>query len=223
MRKYLKILGLVSFLMLVGLGVGCNILGFLASESYNEQKIPAEFMLSERSEDKVLIFVEKSMTLANESDLEDELVDAIGIMLVSRARVKDENLILHGVDWEMSSVQEDFSQLSIAQIGAGGGAELVLYVRIDDYKLYEVGDLGYYDGSIVTRSGLYHVSSGKRLWPQGQQERLVRAGFKFETRGRDEGHDRLISAVSHCITRNFYDCLRRKYKSSDEQEYIGDF
>ena len=219
MTKYIRNLIAAFFLIFAGLSVGCNVVGLVMSESYHEKQVPAEFNLKKQSGAKALIFVEKPIAVTGEYDLEAKIGSAIEALLAAKARLKRENLIVYGMDWEMDAGGGSFSQLSVPEIGKASGAEMVLYVRIEDYKLYEMGGFGYYGGLLVTRSVLYVVASGGRLWPKGESERVVRVGFKLETDGRDRAYDRLISGVSHCITRSFYNCPRGKYKSNDEQDY----
>ena len=218
MTKCIGNLITVLFLIFLGLIVGCNVTGLVMSESYHEKRIPAEFDLKKQA-GKVLIFVEKPIAVTGEYDIETKIGSAIEALLVAKARLKKENLVIYGMDWKMGAEGGSFSQLSVPEIGKASGAEMVLYVRIEDYKLYEMGGFGYYGGLLVTRSVLYDVTSGVRLWPKGESERVVRVGFKLETDGRDRAYDRLISGVSHCITRSFYNCPRGKYKSNDEQDY----
>ena len=219
MTKCIRNLIAALFLIFVGLSVGCNVTGLVMSESYHEKRVPAEFDLKKQTGAKVLIFVEKPIAVTGEYDLEAKIGSAIEALLVAKARLKKENLVIYGMDWNMDAEGGSFSQFSAPEIGKASGADMVLYVRIEDYKLYEMGGFGYYGGLLVTRSVLYDVVSGGRLWPKGENERIVRVGFKLETDGRDRAYNRLISGVSHCITRSFYNCPRGKYKSNDEQDY----
>ena len=113
---------------------------------------------------------------------------------------------------------DKFKELSPVQIGKELSAGLVLYVRIENYGLYQMSDRGYYNGSMTIRSMLYDVESGKQVWPADDAGKLVRTQVELETGGRKPTSDRLVRATGYCIVRNFYDCIRNQYRIKDEVE-----
>jgi len=210
-------LGLV-FVVIAGVLCGaCNIVGIIGSKSYHEQKIPAELMLKEHAKGSVLVFVEEARGTSGGLDLRSGLTETVSTFLVKKARINSKYLVSQNKLLQLRSERDDFSRLSPVEVGAAGGAGVVLYVLIEDYKLYRMAGQGYYEGSLITRSILFDVASGRVLWPRLGDGRVVRAKVELETAGRAAALNRLIYATAHCITRSFYNCSRSNFKTRDEQ------
>ena len=209
----------------------CNLVGIVGSKSYYEQRIPAELMLTDYVEGGVLIFVDETGAGRSEHGLRPGLAEMVGAYLVEKARINSEYLVSHdklsGLRGEQQGhrspdksgfrVAQDFSSLSPVQLGGATGAAVVLYILITDYDLYAMGEQEYYGGSLVTRSILFDVVSGRVLWPRDSAGRVVEVGVEIETGGRGATLDRLIEATAHCITRSFYDCRRPQFRAADEK------
>lgn len=211
----------VAFFAVVGcvLCGACNLIGIMGSKSYYEQKVPAEFLLKDVAEGGVLIFVDETGAGRAEFELRPGLTEAVGAFLVKKARIKNEYLVSHDSLSQLHGEREDFSSLSPAQLGGAAGAAVVLYVLITDYELYAMGEQEYYGGSLVTRSILFDVASGRALWPREGAGRVVKTRVELETGGRAATLNRLIMATAHCITRSFYDCPRPAFRTADEERY----
>jgi len=226
----------------------CNLIGIVGSKSYYEQKVPAEFLLKDVAEGGVLIFVDETGAGRAELELRPGLTEAVGAFLVKKARIKNEYLVSHDSLSQLRGEREGhrspggvparrdfaslkisqgsrfrvaqvFSSLSPVQLGGAAGAAVVLYVLITDYGLYAMGEQEYYGGSLVTRSILFDVASGRALWPREGAGRVVKTRVELETGGRAATLNRLIMATAHCITRSFYDCRRPEFRTADEQRY----
>ncbi len=209
---------------LIGLSVlcgSCNMIGIMGSKSYYEQKIPAELKLKDYARGGVLVFVDETGPGRGEHTLRPQLTDVVGTYLVKKARIKSENLLSSNRLWRLRGEREDFSLLSPVELGRTTGAAVVLYILITDYELYAMDEQGYYGGSLVTRSMLFDVSSGRALWPTEKAGRVVEVGVEIETGGREATLDRLITATAQCITRSFYDCPRPQFRSADEKRDYG--
>jgi hypothetical protein len=189
----------------------------MGSKSYHEQKIPAELMLKEHAEGGVLVFVEEARGMSGELDLRSGLSETVSTFLVKKARINSDYLVGQSKLLQLRSDKDDFSRLSPVEVGAAAGAGVVLYVLIEDYKLYRIAARDYYEGSLITRSILFDAASGRVLWPRLGDGRVVRVKVELETAGRAAALDRLINATAHCITRSFYDCPRPKFRTRDEQ------
>jgi len=214
--------GLVFFL--IGLGVlcgSCNLIGIMGSKSYYEQKIPAELKLSDYSAGGVLVLLDETGAGRAERGLRPGLAEMVGVYLVKKAQVESEYLVSHDRLSRLRGELADFSSLSPVELGRTAGAAVVLYILITDYELYAMDERGYYGGSLVTRSMLFDVSSGRALWPAEKGGRVVEVGVEIETGGREATLDRLITAAAQCITRSFYDCRRPQFRSADEKRDYG--
>ncbi len=194
----------------------CNLIGIMGSKSYYEQKVPAEFMLKDVAEGGVLIFVDEAGGGREELELRPVLSEMVGAFLVKKARIKSKNLVSGDRLSQLRDGREDFSSLSPVQLGRAAGAAVVLYVLVEDYELYAMGEQGYHSGSLVARSILFDVASGRVLWPSRGGGRVVKAKVEIETGGRAATLNRLIAATAHVITRSLYDCRRPAYRTADE-------
>jgi hypothetical protein len=190
--------------------------GVIGSKSYSEQKVPAEFMLKDVAEGGVLIFVDETGGGREELRLRPGLNKVVGAFLVKKARIKSENFVSGDRLSQLRDQREDYSSLSPVQLGRAAGAAVVLYILIEDYELYAMDEQVYHSGSLVTRSILFDVESGRILWPRGRDGRVVKVKVEIETGGREATLNRLIMATAHCITRNLYDCPKTKYRTADE-------
>jgi hypothetical protein len=199
----------------------CNLIGIMGSKSYYEQRIPAELMLKDYADGGVLVFVDEAGAGRAEHGLRPGLAEMVGAYLVEKARMESENLVSNDRLSRLRGEREDFSSFSPVQLGGATGAAVVLYILITDYELYAMDEREYYGGSLVTRSILFDVASGRALWPRESAGRVVKTGVELETAGRAATLDRLITATAHCITRNFYDCRRPQFRAADEQRDYG--
>ncbi len=196
----------------------CNMIGVIGSKSYYEQKVPAEFMLKDVAEGGVLIFVDEAGAGRGELELRPGLSEVIGAFLVKKARIKSKNLVSHDRLSQLRDQREDFSSLSPVQLGRAAGAAVVLYILVEYYELYAMSEQMYHSGSLVARSILFDVASGRALWPRHGDGRVVKARVEIETGGRAATLNRLIATTAHCITRNLYDCRRPEYRTADEDD-----
>jgi hypothetical protein len=208
-------IGLLSAVALVVWSGGCNVIGFIASPTAYEKKVPAEYELH-RTESRILVFVDQARSSSVGFHVRGALDAAVIGYLADKVRV-DKNNIIAPVGYTSSRVQA-YAGLSPAQIGQKAGADLVLYIRIDKYELEQMDRRGYFNGSMVTRSVLVDVDSAKVLWPASQEARLNRIKVELETGGREAALNRLMSGSAHCITRYFYNCPGPRFRWGDEQK-----
>ena len=199
---------------------GCNVMGFIASPSYSEQSIPAEYKLRSTQKKKLLVFVDRAKSSNVSFSVAPALSEMVEVFLQKKVRISSKNII-SSKGLSAFSRLADLEKLSPAEIGKKFGAGLVLYILIEDHNLYKTPSGGYYSGSLVTRSVLLDVDSDAVVWPVSGEGRVARTGFKLEISGREAAAERLNVAMAHCITRCFYNCSRRAYKISDEQTAYG--
>ncbi len=207
--------------VVVGLCGACNMIGIMGSKSYYEQMVPAELMLKDYAQGGVLIFVDEAGAGRAELGLRPGLAEAVGSFLVKKARIENKYLVPGDRLSQLRSRGADFAALSPVQLGGAAGAAVVVYILITDYELYAVGNEEYYGGSLVTRSMLFDVASGRVLWPKEGSGRVVDVYVEIETGGRGATLERLIAATAHCITRSFYDCPMPRFRSTDEKVDYG--
>ncbi len=199
----------------LALGSGCKAIGFFASPSYHEMKIPAEFDLKEHQAGGVMVLVEPSRGSYTGSALRTDLKTKIEHFLIKKARIKSKYIIAETTDPAALTQEAGSIPLGPREIAGREGAALVLYVRVEDYSLYGLEKQGYYSGSLAARSLLIDVDSGDIIWPKQPEGRITRAKVQVETKGRDAVHSRLTTAIAHGLSRYLYDCPKPNYKMND--------
>lgn len=199
---------------------GCGIVSVLGSETPSEKRIDAEFSLKEHKGQKVLVFVDHTRASNASYVFQSQLELALNSYMVKKVRVPMKSMISSVVLDALKDLKTDFDSLSPVKIGSYAGADLVLYVLIEDYSLYQIPSRNYYTGSVATRSLLFDVSSGEIVWPASDSGRVIRAKVEMETGGSEIVVNRLTTALGHSITRYFYDCPQNKFRTMDEVEQI---
>ena len=92
----------------------------------------------------------------------------------------------------------------------------MLYIWVQELNLYDIDGRGFFEGSLVSRSVLIDTATGEVVWPISKEPKLVRVKVNLETKGKQETVDRLTGATAHCICRDFYDCPKDQFRTSDE-------
>jgi hypothetical protein len=212
MRKLLLFCG-VGMLLCCG---GCaRAIAALATPTQWEIKVPAEYNLSDNKPEKLLVLVEQPAWATSEANMRVYLTQALEALLEEKIGIRAKAFVPYQELADVRNSRPDFAMLSPPQAGRTLGAQMVLYVVIDNFGLYGLSDAGYYKGRLDTRSGLYDVASQQMLWPQSDQLKISSVSFEAQ-KGLDEAGKRLAGATSRCIVRNFYDCPKKEYKVGDE-------
>ena len=211
-----------TLLSLAGCKLG-GLVSLLGTESYHEQKIPAEFDFSKQTDKKILVLVDQPAwaLLNSQADLRYYLTKAIRTNIMIQAELKPENLLSYDKLVKFRSSQSDFSSLSPIEIGKAMDANMVLLVLIEDYQLNEMSQSSYLMGNLNTRVILYDAQTGEKLWPQQEASRSVRVSFDVETKGVEVAVSRLTAANAFCTTRYFYDCPKAKFRIYEDRTREG--
>ena len=213
MRKLFMILGLA---VAVSCG-GCNVFGWLVSETAHEEKVKAQFKLADYGKEGVLVFVDSLKKINVGYGLEEKLEGAVENYLVKKVRLKKENILGGDELSKLRSSRPDFDRMSPVMVGEALGVGKVLYVRIENYNLYNIDGRDYYEGFLLTRSVLFDVGTGAVVWPDTRAGKVIRVKVDLETAGREIALARLATATAHCITRFFYNCPKDRFRISEEQ------
>lgn len=200
---------------------GCGIVSVLGDATPSEKKVPAEFPLKKYAKGNVLVFVDRTRTSNVTFGFHSELERALNAYMEKKVRVSKKYMIPSEILEQLKQQRSDFDRLSPVEIGSKLGASVVLYVLIEDYSLYQLRNRNYYTGSVMTRSIVFDVATGKVLWPGGDSGRVIRAKVEVETKGTGEVVNRLTNTVAHCITRYFYNCSQARFRTIDEVEQIN--
>lgn len=210
MKNAVKIFG---FCLVPFLG-GCTIIGFLLSPSSSEQKIRAQFPLSEHNEEVLYLVVRGTQASGVDVDVPHLLATAVVKDLRRNVTMKEENII-NELETDQHASFAYFSWSQVEENARRAGAKLLLYVEIIEYELVPVHQENYM-GQLTTRSALMDTSTGEVLWPMDKRGRIVKTAVEFEKNGRSETLWRLVTATSHCIVREFYNCPKPAYLVSEE-------
>jgi len=222
----LKMKKLVIFFILVSLffSSGCQyapIASLLGTPGYYEQKIPAEYDLSEQKDQKILILVDQPGSVNSRVNMRYYLTESIRKNLVERIKITEDNLVGYSELFAFRSKREDFSSLSPQEVGKALGANLVLFVVIEDYQITAQDEGGCYNGSLRGQAALFDAATEEKLWPKTGKSKMVSVGFEFEARGQDVANARLINSLAYCTTRYLYNCPKSKFSIPDDRSGIG--
>ncbi|MHC4364295.1 MAG: hypothetical protein ACYSU6_01945 [Planctomycetota bacterium] len=218
-----KLIVLITFIAVLSHG-GCKLgglVGIVGSPTQREKKIPAEFDLAARKDQKILILVNQPGWLDADVDLRRGLTEAISVIILEKVKIKPAYLIGYDELSEFRSNKANFSLFSAADVGAALDADMVLLVVPEAYQLTEMGGAGYYKGFLGVQTVLLDAASGEKLWPGLAERRTIRVGFEIEDRGREIAIKRLMAGCAHCIVRYFYNCPMLRFKISDDRSDIS--
>jgi len=218
-----SIVGLITFLIVFFFATGCKyapLVSLLGTESYYEEKIPAEFDLSKQIDKKILVLVDQPAWLGSEVNLRYYLTKALRQNIMIKTKLTPENLISYDKLVEFRSSEPNFSSMSPVEIGKAMDANMVLLVLIENYNLNEMAQSGYLMGDLDSRAILYDTQTGERLWPKEEASKSIRVGFECETGGFDKAISRLAIDSAFCTTRYFYDCPKARFRIADDKTRI---
>jgi len=197
---------------------GCNIVGVLGTETYGNQKVPAQLDFSDIAKaGPLLVLVEPSHGSRIPPDLPAKLRIMIVSGIVEKTRVKAKNIISPEKVEPLLAQMQVFSGNRPLELGKAASAATVLYILIEDYRLTAVPQSEYHKGSMSVRGVVFDVASSKPLWPIAPATGTAGSKVEFDTEDAEATQNRIMAAVSHCIVRNFYNCKRRHYKINDEE------
>ena len=97
----------------------------------------------------------------------------------------------------------------------------MLVVTVEDFSLIQLSAKNYYRGALSARAGLFDAWSGKKLWPESQESKLIKVGFEVEDKGKEAAIERLAFAGAYCTARYLYDCPENRFKISEDKSGIG--
>lgn len=195
---------------------GC-VIGLVGSPTKHEKKVPAEYGLDERKDEKILVLVHEPGWLGSRVNLRYYLTEAINENLQKKVRIKAEHLTGYNELSRFRSNNANFSLLSAVEIGAALNAGMVLLVAVEDYELNKIGDIDYYKGFLDAQTVLLDVATGEKLWPESVESKTVRVGFEMVQGSQESAAARLAADFAHCTVRYFYDCPKDKFKIPDDR------
>lgn len=171
------------------------------------------YNLTINQDKKILVWVESPRSAAADVDAAETLAEAIRDHLLTKAKIRPENIIL-GQEEETASV---YALQSPEAAAMQQGAGLALFVRIEDYELLPMNIRDFHSGRMLTRAVLLDASTGQTLWPQELENKMHDIVIELGQGDRTEILARLADGTAHCILRNLYPMMKLHYKNSDER------
>ncbi len=226
MKKYNcknSIVGLITFLAVLFFATGCKyapLASLLGTESYYEEKIPAEFDLSKHIDKKILVLVDQPAWLDSQVNLRYYLTKTLRQNIMIKTKLTPENLISYDKLVEFRSSEPNFSSMSAVEIGKAMDANMVLLVLIENYALDEIPQSNYLMGNLDSRAVLYDTQTGEKLWPIEEVSKIIQVGFEYETGGLEKAISRLAVTSAFCTTRYLYDCPKAQFRIADDKTRI---
>jgi hypothetical protein len=209
-----------SLFIILALGVlcgGCTLISVLSTETYGNQKVPAQLDFSDIAKaGPLLVLVEPSHGSRIPPDLPAKLRTMIVNGIVKKTRVKEKDIISPEKVEPLLARMRVFSGNRPLELAKAASAATVLYILIEDYRLTTVPQSEYHRGSLSVRGVVFDVASSRPLWPVAPETGTARSKVEFETEGAEATQARIMAAVSHVVVRNFYNCKRSHYKINDE-------
>jgi hypothetical protein len=193
----------------------------LGTESYHEEKVPAEYNLAKVPGKKILVLVNQPVWLDSQTNLRYYLTRAIRQNLIAETKIPQENLITYDKLSEFRSSRSDFSLLSPVEIGKALGVDLVLLILVENCQLQGMAETDYLSGELSTAASLFDVQTGEKVWPQSQGGKIVKVGFEIETKGAEVAVSRLTAASAFCTTRFLYDCPKARFGIAEDKTIAG--
>ncbi|MHC4156468.1 MAG: hypothetical protein ACYST6_16335 [Planctomycetota bacterium] len=199
---------------------GCGFVSIFGTPTRHEIKIPAEYDLAQRQDERILVLVNQPGWLQAQSNLKYHLTERLNENLTSKAAVLGERVVSYDSLWKFRSAHPGFSRLSAVEVGAALDAGLVLFVAIEAYEVEKAADTNYYKGLLGVRGALYDTVTKENLWPKQSNGKRLVVGFDIESHGQEVAVQRLSAAAAHCTVRYLYNCPKDEFAISDDKSHI---
>lgn len=155
-----------SLLAMLLLLSGCNAVAYVATVVGGGTKIPALYELKDRP---TLVFVDDPARKLTTSLLAGQIASGVGHELEDHEVLTKGHVVDPAVVNQMRADHSDFGGWAIDKIGRQAGAEQVIYVSVQDWKLTaEAGNI--YEPTSEVRVKVVDVASGMRLYPDPSAE-----------------------------------------------------
>lgn len=195
---------------------GCSLLGFLLSPASSEQKVAAQYPLYAQKDKSIYLAVRPSASSRADADIPEQLQKILAADFRRKVKIPAEQIFQ--MPPELQNPSHPFSWTQLEEDARRTQAAYLLYVEIAESELLPLGERDYYMGNLAVRAILLKTHTGEVVWPPENAARLIRTSVDFESRGRSEILQRLLTAVSHCIVRHLYPCVKTSFRVSEELE-----
>ncbi len=208
MKKLILVLLLLIF-------CGCGIVSNLGTPSPHEIKIEPEFDIVQYRPSRTVIIVNVPSWVHLKSDIRKQLTDSVRTNIAEKTKIEAERIVSF---WQLTTARRAAGlsgSICAVELAEAAGADLIIAADISDYQLDSVGESDYYRGFLSLRCSAMD-KNGVKLWPLGEDFRVVKVGFEVESGGAEKSSNRLAKAAAHCIVRYFYHCRSDKFRIFEE-------
>ena len=204
---------LLGAALILGLAAGgCN---YLIPASYlieGPPKEPARYELPRR---KTVVYVDDRANRMTRAALRTAVGEEVGTLILQQALVPEVISTRDAVAYARRADTSD-KQVSIRKIGEAVGAEQVIYIDIDEYRISADGATP--RPAAIVNVKVIDVGSGARLWPDGTDEgerMIVRTREQSlelynSSAGRRRVEDELAKQVAEDVSKLFYEHEKRE-------------
>jgi hypothetical protein len=204
---------------------GCNLIvgvaAALSTPTSSEIKVPAEYDLSAMKGKKIVVLVDQPLLAKNQVNIRFLMANALNILLQEQLKIPAVHLISYEAVSEFRSYNPYYSTLTPDKVGTALGADIVLFVTVDDCRISHVSQSEFINGDLTVHAQLIKAATGRILWPMDESARAVTVAFESDRHGKDAAQKRLVSAAARCITRYLYNGPKNQFKVSDEKSDVG--
>jgi hypothetical protein len=196
---------------------GCGLVSVLGTPSGSEELVEAKFDISQRYDDKILVLVNQPAWMNSPVNYRRELTNKMNSYM--RLYFKDmpaENIIEYETVKQTRSMDIDFDNRNVIELGEMFDAGLIMYVEVLEFDMLRLTAEEYYTAEIKTVAMLYDGNTGDLLWPEIKGDSVTSLEIEFE-KGVEATMAKLATANAHCILRNLYDCKKHQYKVIEEK------
>lgn len=191
---------------------GCN---YLIPASYlieGPPKEPARYELPRR---KTVVYVDDRANRMTRAALRTAVGEEVGTLILQQALVPEVISAKDAVAYARRADTSD-KQVSIRRIGEAVGAEQVIYIDVDEYRISADGATP--RPAAIVNVKVIDVGSGARLWPDGTDEgerMVVRTREQSlelynSSAGRRRVEDALAKQVAEDVSKLFYEHEKRE-------------
>jgi len=196
---------------------GCQAIAWTAAQFAPPEKVKALYELPKGK--SVLVFVDDSARQIEYVPVKAKLTEALGEQLLSNNAA--DRTVPYQRLLDLMTSSPDFDRLSVSEVGRRCGADVVLYVQIEQFQLREHPDSPLWQGKLQASIRVVDVQQG-RLWPTdrpdgypiGPVETPLSAESSpgYESKLSNLLAERLADKIAKC----FYDHERPRGAFADE-------
>lgn len=199
---------------------GCNIVGFFLNPTEFETNVPPQYDIRQHKKEKIYLVVHATQGSRSDVDLPGKVSSSVADRLSKQAKIPQEQIIEEATVPAYAMTRNDY--VKAEERAKEAGADLMLYIEVSEYHLFNMHNKDYFTGHLVTRSMLKDLETDETLWPQDASGRRVEATVELETGGRDVALGRLTAATAHCVVRELVLTTKAGYRCADEHQTVED-